>query len=75
MVHGETDRAVPASCGEELWRLMGRPERWLINGGHEWVFLSMPYHLNKMIEWMDANIPAPKSSFPTNAAIPAKAAH
>lgn len=74
MVHGETDRAVPARCGEELWQLMGRPERWLINGGHEWVFLSMPYHLNKMIDWMDANIPAPKTPEPPPSAKPAKAA-
>ncbi len=54
LLHGTTDKAVPAATGEELWELLGRPERINIKGGHEWVFLTLSGRFNAIAEWINA---------------------
>ncbi|MDP1663090.1 MAG: alpha/beta hydrolase [Phycisphaerales bacterium] len=59
LLHGTKDKAVPAATGEELWELLGRPERIVIKGGHEWVFLTLSSRFNAIAAWMNARAPAP----------------
>lgn len=56
LIVGTTDRAVPAATGEELWQLLGKPERWSIAGGHEWLFLTLPGRLPKLADWLDSKL-------------------
>lgn len=56
LIVGTTDRAVPAATGEELWQLLGKPERWSISGGHEWLFLTLPSRLPKLADWLDTKL-------------------
>jgi len=59
MLHASADRAVPAELGDELWRRLGEPERWVTNSGHEILFLSVPTVLPKVMDWMERSLPAP----------------
>jgi alpha-beta hydrolase superfamily lysophospholipase len=52
MIHARSDTAVPADLGDELWELAGRPERWSFAGGHEWLFIFLPGHTERMISWL-----------------------
>ncbi len=52
LILGATDRAVPIAQGEELWQLLGRPERWTIDGGHEWLFFTLGRRLDEIAEWV-----------------------
>ncbi len=64
LIHGTSDKAVPASTGEELWELLGKPERIVIKGGHEWVFFSLSGKFDAIADWVNkraspADKPAP----------------
>ncbi|MEZ6242304.1 MAG: alpha/beta hydrolase [Phycisphaerales bacterium] len=58
MLHASKDKAVPADMGEELWRRLGRPERWVYPVGHELIFLFLPTQLERIEQWIEANVPA-----------------
>jgi predicted esterase len=64
VIHAKSDRAVPAHLGEELWQRLGRPERWTFDAGHEWLFLSLPFHIERLTSWIDAYMPRPATPTP-----------
>lgn len=73
MLHASADRAVPAELGDELWRRLGEPERWVTDTGHELLFLSLPSVLPKVMDWMERSLPASQDSAgsaPNQAEIP-----
>lgn len=56
IIHGSSDRAVPAHLGEQLWERAGRPERWTFPVGHELVFLALPTQTGRMDRWIAEHI-------------------
>lgn len=57
MLHGSEDRAVPAALGDELWQRLGRPERWVYNTGHELLFMTLPWELPLVMNWINQHVP------------------
>lgn len=57
-IHASSDRAVPAAAGERLWTLAGKPERWVFDTGHEFLFIFFPAHIDRLIDWLDKHLPA-----------------
>lgn len=51
--HAARDKAVPAITGEQLWRRLGEPERWVFPVGHELIFGALPFQLDRMLTWLD----------------------
>lgn len=77
MLHGASDNAVPAAMGDEMWRLAGMPERWVFNTGHELLFMQLPFHMVRLMDWLDTHTPAVSSApivAPTSDAVPARSA-
>jgi fermentation-respiration switch protein FrsA (DUF1100 family) len=56
MVHGAVDRAVPAALGTLLWERLARPERIVMQVGHELLFASVAGRLTEISEWLAAAI-------------------
>ncbi len=55
MLHGSTDKAVPAATGDLLWQRLGEPERWAAPVGHEVLFLAyLPAKAPALLDWLDA---------------------
>lgn len=53
MIDAGKDECVPKSCRDDLWEVMGQPERWIINANHRHAFYTMtPLNLN----WMQKKI-------------------
>lgn len=50
------DKAVPAPQQELLWERLGRPERRLLEMGHESLFISLPFRMGGIMDWLDAAI-------------------
>ena len=60
VLHATKDRAVPSELGDALWRLLGTPERWVFNVGHELVFMMLPMQAERLTRWIDgAIVPEP----------------
>ncbi len=59
LIHASTDRAVPAATGEEIWQSLGRPERWVVSGGHEWLFFTLGGRTSNIINWLDTALAPP----------------
>ncbi|MGQ0627994.1 MAG: alpha/beta hydrolase family protein [Phycisphaerales bacterium] len=57
MVHAKGDQAVPASTGDELWERAGRPQRIVYGGGHETLFVMLPWQLDRVMQWVEATLP------------------
>ncbi|VAX38353.1 hypothetical protein MNBD_PLANCTO03-1884 [hydrothermal vent metagenome] len=54
MLHGSTDKAVPAALGELLWQRLGEPERWSAPVGHEMLFMAfVPSKTTDLLDWME----------------------
>jgi len=54
MLHGISDRAVPAATGDLLWHRLGEPERWTVPAGHEVLFLAyLPARAADVLDWME----------------------
>ncbi|MEM8756394.1 MAG: alpha/beta hydrolase [Planctomycetota bacterium] len=53
VMHGTADRAVPARYGDELWRRLGRPERWTVPFGHELLFGSLMLRAPQIVSWLN----------------------
>jgi alpha-beta hydrolase superfamily lysophospholipase len=60
MVHGAVDRAVPAALGNLLWERLARPERIVMQVGHEMLFASVAGRLTEISEWLAAAIEGKK---------------
>lgn len=58
IVHGASDKAVPAATGDEMWELLGKPERIIVKGGHELVFFTLPTKFNAIADWLNKRVPA-----------------
>jgi hypothetical protein len=58
LIDAAGDTAVPAALATRLWELAGRPERWTSAGGHEWLFMVLPGRFERLLEWLDASVPA-----------------
>jgi dienelactone hydrolase len=52
MLHGSSDKAVPASTGDALYEALGKPERWVYPVGHELIFAGLPLQTPKIERWM-----------------------
>jgi pimeloyl-ACP methyl ester carboxylesterase len=70
MIVGTTDRAVPAATAQELWTLLGKPERWQIRGGHEWLFLTLPRRFPEIVNWLDARLSPEATPSPSAPIVP-----
>ncbi len=57
MIQGMTDEAVPADSGDLLWATLGEPERWMVQGNHMTVFLSLWLYTPRMLSWLDERFP------------------
>lgn len=77
IIHASGDSAVPAVRGEELWRILGRPQRWVFGSGHEILFLMLPGQFGRLTDWLSEQFPsaptlppAPATAEPTAPASP-----
>lgn len=70
MIHANHDRAVPARYGDLAWRLAGKPERWTIGMGHELLFMTLPWHLDRVCDWVVKRTSAPAPVPASNGATP-----
>ncbi len=60
MLHGSSDKAVPASTGDALYKALGSPERWVYPVGHELIFAGLPLQTGKIEKWMRAKVIHPE---------------
>jgi pimeloyl-ACP methyl ester carboxylesterase len=60
MLHAERDDIVPAAAGDELHRLLDRPERWVFDTGHELLFWRLSAYAGDIARWVSHNVPAAK---------------
>ena len=56
MLHGSTDKAVPASTGDALYQALGKPERWVYPVGHELIFAGLPLQVPKIEKWIRGQV-------------------
>jgi len=56
MLHGSSDKAVPASTGDALYEALGRPERWVYPVGHELIFAALPMQTPKIEKWIRVQV-------------------
>jgi len=56
MLHGSTDKAVPASTGDALYEALGKPDRWTYPVGHELIFAGLPLQTPKIERWIRAQV-------------------
>ena len=59
MLHAADDRIVPAPTGERLYTLLGRPERWTLDTGHELLFWRLSAYANDIAGWVRTAVPLP----------------
>jgi alpha-beta hydrolase superfamily lysophospholipase len=53
ILHASMDDIVPASTGDDLWDRAGRPERWIGNFGHLFMFAALPWKVDDISDWLD----------------------
>lgn len=56
VIQASRDKAVPAPQQELLWERLGRPERRLLNMGHETLFISLPLRMSGIMDWIDLKL-------------------
>lgn len=56
VVQATRDKAVPAPQQELLWERLGKPERRLLNVGHETLFISLPLRMSGIMDWLDLKL-------------------
>jgi pimeloyl-ACP methyl ester carboxylesterase len=52
MIQGTSDLAVPTPLGDCVWERAGRPERWLVEGGHEVLFMQLAERFDRIGDWL-----------------------
>ncbi len=62
MLHGSTDKAVPAQYGDQLWSRLGEPERWVFPVGHELLFITLNAQTVRVMRWLDEHLVEPDHS-------------
>lgn len=58
VIQGLSDLAVPSPLGDALWERLGKPERWLMEGGHEVLFMQLPNSFERIGAWIDQRLGA-----------------
>lgn len=58
-MHAQMDAIVPADTGEQLYELMGRPDRINFLGGHELLFYFMSNQKERVRDWLSKNVLEP----------------
>lgn len=53
VLQGSNDKAVPSKYGDLLWERLGKPERWMFQAGHEWIFLTLNNFTPQILKWLD----------------------
>jgi hypothetical protein len=56
VVQATKDSIVPASTGEELWRLLGRPDRVTYPTGHELLFFLIGSQVEFINSWIESTL-------------------
>ena len=56
MLQALADDIVPVQTGQTLYERMGKPERWLFDGGHEMLFLQLGWFDTKIADWVDGHV-------------------
>ncbi|CAG0988602.1 hypothetical protein PHYC_02163 [Phycisphaerales bacterium] len=56
MIQGAADMAVPTPLGDVLWERCGRPERWMVDGGHELLFMQLSSYYERIGEWIEGRL-------------------
>ena len=54
VIQGASDLAVPSPLGDCLWERAGKPERWMVEGGHEVLFMQLSGYYERIGEWLEA---------------------
>ncbi len=67
MLQAADDDIVPAQTGQTLYELMGRPERWVFDGGHVALFLQLGWFDTQIADWVDGHVPKTGVTPPTHA--------
>jgi alpha-beta hydrolase superfamily lysophospholipase len=65
MLQALADDIVPVRTGQTLYERMGKPERWIFDGGHEMLFLQLGWFDTKIADWVDGHVA-------THTAVPAR---
>lgn len=62
LLHAAYDRIVSAECGDALWEILGRPERWTYQTGHLGLFIFwVPLEIDRIVRWVDDAVsPGPR---------------
>jgi predicted esterase len=58
-MHAQMDKIVPADTGEQLYELLGRPDRINFLGGHELLFYFMANQKDRVRDWLSKNVLEP----------------
>lgn len=58
MVHAKRDGLVPAKYGDLLWEKAGKPERWSLDSGHIYMFLTLSDQAREITDWIEDNVHA-----------------
>lgn len=58
MLQALADDIVPVQTGQTMYERMGKPERWLFDGGHEMLFLQLSWFDTQIADWVDGHVPA-----------------
>lgn len=56
MLHATSDRAVPSSTGNTLYRRLSEPERWTYPMGHELIFATLPTQVPRIDRWLTEHV-------------------
>lgn len=62
MIHAERDGLVPHQYGDLLWERAGKPERWTVDSGHIWLFVTLKDRATQIADWIDQHVPARDAS-------------
>jgi hypothetical protein len=68
IIDAKNDGIIRPEFGQLLWEKAGRPERWSIDCGHIWLFLSLKDRAGEIADWVEAAVAAdPKTTTPRSA--------
>jgi|GEM_PF-3476323 len=73
MIHAAWDRIVDASLGDQLWEAAGRPERWVANKGHIRLFLTLRFHADEIVDWIEDQVTDSLATSPAEAGVTSNA--
>jgi hypothetical protein len=54
VIHATKDEAVPSALGDELWKALGKPERWTYPLSHEGIFAVLMLQHGRTVSWLKA---------------------